>query len=88
MQQRQTGFLECKGDAVSRTTYAALFAVLGTTYGAGDGSSTFNVPDFQGRHAAGVSSNVTIRRKINSQQITSGNAYGGSVSVGLSTSHS
>ena len=78
------GFLECKGDAVSRTTYAALFAVLGTTYGAGNGSSTFNVPDFQGRHAAGVSSNVTLG-EISGQQITSGNAYGGSVSISLST---
>ena len=78
------GFLECKGDAVSRTTYAALFAVLGTTYGAGNGSSTFNVPDFQGRHAAGVSSNVTLGEQ-STEQITSGNAYGGSVSVSLST---
>jgi microcystin-dependent protein len=42
-----TGFLECNGAAVSRSTYAALFAVIGTTYGAGDGSSTFLVPDFQ-----------------------------------------
>jgi len=42
-----TGFLECNGSAVSRSTYAALFAVVGTTYGAGDGSSTFNLPDFQ-----------------------------------------
>ena len=82
-----TGFLECKGDAISRTTYAALFAVLGTTYGAGNGSSTFNVPDFQGRHAAGVSSNVTIGEK-STEQITSGNAYGGSVSVGLTVSTS
>jgi microcystin-dependent protein len=40
-----TGFLECNGAAVSRTTYAALFAVVGTTWGAGDGSTTFNLPD-------------------------------------------
>ena len=39
-----SGFLECNGAAVSRSTYSALFAVVGTTYGAGDGSSTFNVP--------------------------------------------
>ena len=40
------GWLLCNGDAVSRTTYAQLFAVLDTEYGVGDGSTTFNVPDF------------------------------------------
>jgi microcystin-dependent protein len=48
-----TGWLLCYGQAVSRTTYAALFAVLGTTYGVGDGSTTFNVPDIRGRVVAG-----------------------------------
>tara|TARA_R100001082_G_scaffold27114_1_gene13505 strand:- start:1703 stop:3001 length:1299 start_codon:yes stop_codon:yes gene_type:complete len=48
-----TGFLLCGGQAVSRTTYSDLFAVIGTTYGVGDGSSTFNVPDLQGRVVAG-----------------------------------
>lgn len=42
-------WLLCDGSAVSRTTYAALFAVIGTTYGAGDGSTTFNVPDLRRR---------------------------------------
>lgn len=42
-------WLLCYGQAVSRTTYAALFAVIGTTYGSGDGSTTFNVPDLRGR---------------------------------------
>lgn len=42
------GFLKCNGAAVSRTTYAALFAAIGTTYGAGDGSTTFNLPDLRG----------------------------------------
>tara|TARA_R110000782_G_scaffold136509_2_gene228947 strand:- start:193 stop:777 length:585 start_codon:yes stop_codon:yes gene_type:complete len=42
-----SGFLECTGAAVSRSTYSDLFAVVGTTYGAGDGSSTFNIPDLQ-----------------------------------------
>jgi len=41
------------GQAISRTTYAALFAVMGTTYGTGDGSTTFNVPDMRGRTAIG-----------------------------------
>lgn len=40
-----SGFLECTGAAVSRSTYSALFAVVGTTYGAGDGSSTFTLPN-------------------------------------------
>lgn len=47
------GYLECNGQAVSRTTYAALFAVIGTTFGVGDGSTTFNVPDIAGRVIAG-----------------------------------
>ena len=44
-----SGFLLCDGSAVSRTTYAGLFAVLGTTWGTGDGSTTFNLPDCRGR---------------------------------------
>lgn len=48
-----SGWLLCFGQAVSRTTYAALFAAIGTTYGAGDGSTTFNLPDFRGRVPAG-----------------------------------
>ena len=43
------GYLKANGAAVSRSTYAALFAVIGTTYGTGDGSTTFNVPDLRGR---------------------------------------
>ena len=42
-----TGFLACDGSAVSRSTYSALFGVVSTTYGTGDGSSTFNVPDLR-----------------------------------------
>lgn len=47
------GWLLCYGQAVSRSIYSGLFAVIGTTYGAGDGSSTFNVPDFRGRTPIG-----------------------------------
>lgn len=47
------GWLECNGAAVSRTTYAALFAVLGTTYGVGDGSTTFALPDLRGEFVRG-----------------------------------
>jgi microcystin-dependent protein len=49
-----TGWLECNGQAVSRTTYATLFAQISTSYGIGDGSTTFNLPDFQGRSPKGV----------------------------------
>ena len=48
------GFLWCNGQAVSRTDYSGLFAVIGTTYGAGDGSTTFNLPDTMGRTIVGV----------------------------------
>jgi microcystin-dependent protein len=47
------GYLMCFGQAVSRTTESALFDVIGTTYGVGDGSTTFNVPDLRGRAVAG-----------------------------------
>jgi microcystin-dependent protein len=47
------GFLLCAGQAVSRAAYADLFAAIGTAYGAGDGSTTFNVPDLRGRVVAG-----------------------------------
>lgn len=53
------GWLECDGSAINRTTYAALFAVIGTTYGIGNGSSTFNVPDLQDRMMAGAGANNT-----------------------------
>lgn len=49
-----SGWLFCDGSAVSRATYANLFAVLSTTYGTGDGSTTFNVPDMRGRIPVGV----------------------------------
>ena len=48
-----TGFLLCDGSAVSRSTYATLFSAISTTYGSGDGSSTFNLPDLRGRVIAG-----------------------------------
>ena len=48
-----TGYLKCNGAAVSRTTYADLFAIIGTTHGGGDGSSTFNVPDLRGEFVRG-----------------------------------
>lgn len=51
-----SGWLLCDGSAISRTTYANLFAVLGTTYGLGDGSTTFNLPNTQGVFLRGAGS--------------------------------
>jgi microcystin-dependent protein len=48
-----SGYLECDGSAISRTTYAELFAVIGELYGQGDNSTTFNIPDFQGQFLRG-----------------------------------
>ena len=48
------GWLMCDGSAVSRTTYSELFNAIGTTYGAGDGSTTFNLPDLKGRVPVGA----------------------------------
>lgn len=58
-----TGWLVCDGSAISRTTYATLFAAIGTTWGAGDGSTTFNIPDLRGRApiGAGTGSGLTAR---------------------------
>ena len=51
------GFMLCDGSAISRTTYATLFSIIGTTYGDGDGSTTFNLPDLRGRTIVGVDTN-------------------------------
>jgi len=48
-----SGYLVCDGSAVSRTTYATLFTLIGVTYGSGDGGTTFNIPDLRGRVIAG-----------------------------------
>lgn len=48
------GYLFCDGTPVSRTIYSELFAVIGTTYGSGDGSTTFNLPDLRGKVAVGL----------------------------------
>lgn len=54
-----TGWLLCDGQAVSRTTYAALFAAIGTKFGAGNGSTTFNLPNRKGRVGVGVDAAIT-----------------------------
>ena len=64
------GYLFCDGSAVSRTTYATLFGVIGTTFGAGDGSTTFNVPDLGGRVPLGVSSTHLLGSTGGSETVT------------------
>jgi len=64
-----SGFLECDGSAVSRTTYATLFAVVGTTYGAGDGSTTFNLPDLQDKLVQGRSPTVNLATDVGSSSV-------------------
>ena len=78
-----TGFLDCDGSAVSRTTYASLFSVIGTTYGTGDGSTTFNLPDLQDKVAYGKSSSVAIGNTGGSSTQTPSGSI--SVSVGNTT---
>ena len=53
MSSAPTGWLECDGSAISRTTYATLFTAVGTTHGVGDGSTTFNLPDLRGEFIRG-----------------------------------
>jgi microcystin-dependent protein len=54
-----TGYLSCDGTAVSRTTYAALYAIVGTTFGVGNGSTTFNVPNYTNRTPYGTTVGAT-----------------------------
>ena len=59
--QAPEGFLVCNGGEISRTTYSALFAVIGTTYGSGDGSTTFNLPNLTDRFLQGSTSVGTVK---------------------------
>ena len=72
-----SGYLLCQGQAVSRTTYAALFMAIGTTFGTGDGSTTFNVPDLQGRVAIGSSSAYSLGAKGGASTVTLTSAQSG-----------
>lgn len=92
-----TGYLLCNGAAVSRTDYANLFAVIGTLYGAGDGSTTFNLPDARDRVLQGASGthsagsyiaaglpNITGRAEAATAGVFNGNpaSYSGALSTG------
>ena len=65
-----TGYLLCDGSAVSRTTYADLFTAIGTTWGVGDGSTTFNIPDLRGAFLRGTGSHGT-------ENMANGNDFAG-----------
>lgn len=72
-----TGWLLCSNQPVSRETYSALFAVIGTTYGSGDGSTTFNVPDLRGRTVAGLDNmGGTAASRLTSTVLTASNTLG------------
>ena len=73
-----SGFLTCDGSAVSRTTYSALFAVVGTNYGSGDGSTTFNLPDLTDRTAVGKSPTKSQYSTGGANAVTSTGNLGGS----------
>ena len=73
-----SGFLECNGAAVSRSTYSALFAIVGTTYGAGDGASTFNLPDLQDNVAVGKSGTKALASTGGANTVAAEGTVGGS----------
>jgi microcystin-dependent protein len=72
-----SGFLECNGAAVSRSTYSALFAIVGTTYGAGDGASTFNLPDLQDNVAMGKSGTKALASTGGANTVAASGTVGG-----------
>ena len=81
-----TGFLECNGANVSRSTYADLFGIIGTTYGSGDGSSTFGLPDLQDNVAVGKSTNKALASTGGANTVQStGNVGGSTANATLST---
>ena len=81
-----SGWALCYGQAISRTTYSTLYSIIGTQYGVGDGSSTFNLPDLRGRVAAGRDNMGGTAASRLSQGVLGGNptslgASGGSESL-------
>lgn len=63
------GWLKCDGSAVSRATYADLFAVIGTVFGVGNGTTTFNLPDGQGRVLGGVGTGSGLTARNPGQKV-------------------
>ncbi len=91
-----TGYLLCNGTAVSRTTYAALFAVIGTTFGVGDNSTTFNLPNYTNRvpvgagglYAAAATGGSKDAIVVSHTHSLSGGGVTGTFVTGVSTSSS
>ena len=80
-----TGFLECAGAAVSRSTYSALFAIIGTTYGAGDGSTTFNTPNLADNAPVGKSGTKALGSTGGANTVAAtGNVAGSTANATLS----
>jgi len=73
-----TGFLECDGAAVSRTTYSTLFGVISTTYGTGDGSSTFNLPNLADNIPMGKSGTKALASTGGANTVAASGTVGGS----------
>ena len=84
-----SGYLECNGAAVSRTTYSVLFAVIGTAYGTGNGSSTFNLPDLRGEFVRGFDNGkgTDSGRSIATSQSAQNASHNHSMSVSGTTSN-
>jgi len=74
-----SGFLDCDGVAVSRTTYSALFAVISTTYGVGDGTTTFNVPDLTDKTIIGKSPTKALASTGGANTVAATGSVGGSL---------
>lgn len=70
-----TGWLICDGSAISRTTYSALFSAIGTTFGSGDGSTTFNIPDLRDNFPVGKSGTKAL------------GSTGGAASINIAHTH-
>lgn len=74
-----SGWLLCNGQAVSRTTYAALFAAISTYYGNGDGSTTFNVPDMRGQFPRGFDNGAGVDPDASSRTAKNGGNSGNNI---------
>lgn len=89
MNSAPSGWLKCNGQAVSRTTYSALFNAIGTLYGSGDGSTTFNLPDLRGEFVRGFDDGrgVDVGRTFGSAQSSANKAHTHTGSTNSAGSH-
>ena len=89
MQSAPTGWLKADGSAVLRTQYPALFAAIGTTFGVGDGRTTFNLPDLRGEFVRGWDGgrNIDPGRAFGSAQGEAIRNITGSIDTGINSGH-